>query len=48
MLLATFPCSHLKKKNVDLSLSDRVRNEIIRERCGLKEDVVTTSGKEYA
>jgi hypothetical protein len=25
---------------IDVKLSDRVRNEVIREECGVKEDVV--------
>ncbi|KAJ2951368.1 hypothetical protein O0L34_g13509 [Tuta absoluta] len=26
---------------IDVKLSDRIRNSVIRERCGIKEDIVT-------
>jgi hypothetical protein len=32
---------------IDVKLSDRVRNEGIREECGVKEDVVTKIEKNY-
>jgi hypothetical protein len=32
---------------IGVKLSDRVRNEVIREECGVKEAIVTKNGRKF-